>query len=243
MKAQAEALLKQAKSGADFAGAGEEVLGGRGSAKNGGDLDYFGRGRMVKEFEDAAFSLAPGAISDLVKTQFGFHIIKVVDKKPATTRPLERGAPADRRPARLRARADAGAATSRRRSRSDIKRRRGPRDGREGARPCRAGVRLLRARRSRSAASARRRRSAVRGVPDEGRRGGGPDARAARPGVLHDDGQAGRARPEARGGEGAREGGRRTREGTRGEPAARRVACRRSSRPISRPPPRARASR
>ena len=44
---------------------------------------------MVKEFEDVAFSLAPGSISDLVKTQFGYHIIKVVDKKPAATRPLE----------------------------------------------------------------------------------------------------------------------------------------------------------
>jgi peptidyl-prolyl cis-trans isomerase D len=58
------------------------------SAPQGGDLDYFGRGRMVKEFDDVAFSLAPGSTSDLVKTQFGYHIIKVVDKKAAATRPL-----------------------------------------------------------------------------------------------------------------------------------------------------------
>ena len=55
---------------------------------NGGDLDYFGRGRMVAEFEQAAFALKAGEISDLVKTTFGFHIIKVVDSQPDTTRPL-----------------------------------------------------------------------------------------------------------------------------------------------------------
>ena len=58
------------------------------SAKNGGDLDYFGRGRMVPEFDQVAFAMEPGQISDLVKTQFGYHIIKLVDKKPATMRTL-----------------------------------------------------------------------------------------------------------------------------------------------------------
>jgi peptidyl-prolyl cis-trans isomerase D len=89
VKAQAESLLKQVRAGGDFAALATRYSQDEASAKNGGDLDYFGRGRMVKEFEDVAFSLAPGSISDLVKTQYGFHIIKVVDKKPATTKPLE----------------------------------------------------------------------------------------------------------------------------------------------------------
>jgi peptidyl-prolyl cis-trans isomerase D len=89
VKAQAEAILKQVKAGADFAELAKKVSEDEASAKAGGDLDYFGRGRMVKEFEDVAFSLAPGSVSELVKTQFGYHIIKVVDKKPAATRSLE----------------------------------------------------------------------------------------------------------------------------------------------------------
>jgi peptidyl-prolyl cis-trans isomerase D len=88
VKARAEALLKQVKSGADFAELAKKNSEDEVSAKQGGDLDYFARGRMVKEFEDVAFSLPPGSISDLVKSQFGYHIIKVVDKKPAATRTL-----------------------------------------------------------------------------------------------------------------------------------------------------------
>ncbi len=51
------------------------------SGANGGDLGYFGKGQMVKEFEDAAFSMEIGEISNPIKTQFGWHLIKLTDKK------------------------------------------------------------------------------------------------------------------------------------------------------------------
>jgi peptidyl-prolyl cis-trans isomerase D len=90
VRKQAEDILKQAKApGADFAALAKKYSEDDGSKENGGDLDYFPRGRMVPEFEQAAFSMQPGQISDLVKSQFGFHIIKVVDKKPAATRSLD----------------------------------------------------------------------------------------------------------------------------------------------------------
>jgi peptidyl-prolyl cis-trans isomerase D len=90
VRKQAEDILKQAKApGADFAALAKKYSEDDGSKANGGDLDYFPKGRMVPEFEQAAFSMQPGQISDLVKSQFGFHIIKVVDKKPAATRTLD----------------------------------------------------------------------------------------------------------------------------------------------------------
>jgi peptidyl-prolyl cis-trans isomerase D len=89
VKAQAEALLKQVKGGADFAALAKRSSEDEASKAQGGDLDYFGRGRMVKEFEDVAFSLPVGQVSDLVKSSFGFHIIKVTDKKPETRQSLE----------------------------------------------------------------------------------------------------------------------------------------------------------
>jgi peptidyl-prolyl cis-trans isomerase D len=89
VRARAEQILQQAKGGADFAALARQYSEDEGSAQQGGDLDYFGRGKMVPEFEQAAFALAPGEISDLVKTQYGFHIIKVTDKKPAIVRPLD----------------------------------------------------------------------------------------------------------------------------------------------------------
>ena len=89
VKAKAEEVLKMAKApGADFAALARKFSEDESNNSNGGDLDYFGRGRMVAEFEQAAFAMKNGETSDLVKTAFGFHIIKMVDNKPETTRPL-----------------------------------------------------------------------------------------------------------------------------------------------------------
>jgi peptidyl-prolyl cis-trans isomerase D len=89
VKKQAEDLLAKIKGGADFAQLANKFSEDDASNKKGGDLDFFGRGQMVPEFEQAAFALEPGQISDLVKSQYGFHIIKTTEKKAATTRPLE----------------------------------------------------------------------------------------------------------------------------------------------------------
>jgi len=89
VKKQAEDLIGQLKKGADFSEMATKYSQDEGSAKKGGDLDYFPRGQMVKEFDDVAFKLKPGEMTDEpVKSQFGYHIIKVVDKKPATQKSL-----------------------------------------------------------------------------------------------------------------------------------------------------------
>jgi peptidyl-prolyl cis-trans isomerase D len=89
VQAKAEEVLKLAKApGADFAALARQYSEDESNNANGGDLDYFGRGRMVPEFENTAFAMKNGEISDLVKTSFGFHIIKMVDNKPESTRPL-----------------------------------------------------------------------------------------------------------------------------------------------------------
>ena len=90
VRLQAEAVLADAKAGADFAALAEEHSEDASSASLGGDLDYFSRGQMVPEFEAVAFSLEPGTITDeLVQTQYGFHIINVIDTREAQTRPLD----------------------------------------------------------------------------------------------------------------------------------------------------------
>jgi len=87
-KAKAESVLKKVKAGGDFAKLAQENS-SDGSAQQGGDLGFFTPGQMVGPFDKAAFSMKPGEISDLVETQFGFHIIKVTEKKDASTVPLE----------------------------------------------------------------------------------------------------------------------------------------------------------
>ncbi len=87
-RAKAEEILALAQEGADFSELAKEYSEGP-SNSNGGDLGFFSRGRMVKPFEDAAFSLEKGSISDIVKTSFGYHIIKIEDIKKARTKPLE----------------------------------------------------------------------------------------------------------------------------------------------------------
>jgi peptidyl-prolyl cis-trans isomerase D len=89
VKKQAEELLAKVKAGADFAQLATKYSEDEVSKAKGGDLDFFPQGQMVPEFDKAAFSMKPGEISDLVKTQYGYHIIKVIDKKAATTKPLE----------------------------------------------------------------------------------------------------------------------------------------------------------
>jgi peptidyl-prolyl cis-trans isomerase C len=88
-KEKAEMFLKKIKNGEDFAKLASEVSDDPGTKPKGGDLGFFPRGRMVKPFEDAAFSLKPGEVSPIVETQFGFHIIKVEDKKDAAVEPFD----------------------------------------------------------------------------------------------------------------------------------------------------------
>jgi peptidyl-prolyl cis-trans isomerase D len=88
VRAQAEQVLKEVKAGADFAALAKKYSQDESNASQGGDLDYFGRGRMVPAFETAAFALKPGETSDLVKTEFGYHIIKLTDRKAAVVRAL-----------------------------------------------------------------------------------------------------------------------------------------------------------
>jgi peptidyl-prolyl cis-trans isomerase C len=85
---RAAALLTRLKEGADFATLARQHSDDPGTSAHGGDLGYFGRGRMVPAFETPAFALQPGQLSDVVSTRHGFHIIKVTDRRAAGIRPL-----------------------------------------------------------------------------------------------------------------------------------------------------------
>ncbi|CAN7224490.1 peptidylprolyl isomerase [Acidovorax sp. LjRoot129] len=89
-KAKAEEVLAQLKKGADFATLAKERSADTGSAPKGGELGYFAKGRMVPEFETAAFALKkPGDTSGLVETKFGYHILQLDDRKPQRIRTFE----------------------------------------------------------------------------------------------------------------------------------------------------------
>jgi peptidyl-prolyl cis-trans isomerase D len=90
VKKQAEDILAKVKApGADFAKIANQYTEEEIGKTRGGDLDFFPRGQMAKEFEDAAFALQPGQISPVVKSPFGYHVIKLTDRKAAATRSLD----------------------------------------------------------------------------------------------------------------------------------------------------------
>lgn len=78
---EAEELIKRIKKGEDFSELAKKFSKDRGSVEAGGDLGFFGRGRMVPEFEKVVFGLKSGEVSGPVKTRFGYHIVKVIDRK------------------------------------------------------------------------------------------------------------------------------------------------------------------
>ena len=89
VKQKATAVLQQARAGANFSELAKKNTEDPSGKENGGDLGYFSPGQMVKPFEDAALKLKKDEISDLVRTPFGYHIIKVEDVKEAKTKSLE----------------------------------------------------------------------------------------------------------------------------------------------------------
>jgi peptidyl-prolyl cis-trans isomerase D len=89
IQAKADNLLKQLKAGADFADLAKKNSEDTGSAAKGGDLGWIVRDQTVKAFESAAFSLKPGEISGVIKTEYGFHIIQVLERQEARLKPFE----------------------------------------------------------------------------------------------------------------------------------------------------------
>ena len=88
-RTKAAEILKEVKAGKDFAALAKQHSTDPGSGQNGGDLGYFQKGQMVPPFEQAAFALKPGETSDLVESQFGIHIIRMVERQPGRTVPID----------------------------------------------------------------------------------------------------------------------------------------------------------
>src|SRR5262245_28386858 len=88
VRTRAQAVLKQVRGGGDFAAIARAESQDPGSAQNGGDLGFFGKGQMTPAFEEAAFATKPGTLTGLVETPFGFHIIKVIERRGPRTAPL-----------------------------------------------------------------------------------------------------------------------------------------------------------
>ena len=91
--AKANGVLKNVRGGGDFAVLARENSQDPGSAANGGDLGFFQQGQMVGAFNDTAFKLGKGEVSDIVETEFGYHIIKVTDKQASRAVTLEEARP------------------------------------------------------------------------------------------------------------------------------------------------------
>jgi peptidyl-prolyl cis-trans isomerase D len=89
VRKKAEDVLKQVKKGGKFEDLAKKYSEDPGSKDKGGDLSWITQGQTVPEFEKTAFTLSPGQVSDLVKTQYGFHIIKVLEKETAHTKPFD----------------------------------------------------------------------------------------------------------------------------------------------------------
>jgi len=87
------AVRKRIEAGEDFAKLATELSDDPGSKAKGGDLGFFGRGRMIKEFEEAAFNAAPGALVGPIQTSFGYHLIQVLEKRAAGERPFSEAEP------------------------------------------------------------------------------------------------------------------------------------------------------
>jgi peptidyl-prolyl cis-trans isomerase D len=88
VKKLADDLAAKAKAGADFTALAKQYSEDESNNTKGGDLNLFGRGQMVPEFDQVAFSLTPGQVSDAFKTSFGYHVVKLTEKRAPTSRPL-----------------------------------------------------------------------------------------------------------------------------------------------------------